>query len=310
MYRRFKSIKRALSGEVSDELSVEERLAILEEKNSPYCVRARLVNCQGAISLRKNVYRQAMFKCAFYIEGEVGIKREGSDLLINLAFLSSDKAYVFEAVLTEFCQSWSLTGRSMKVQKFTGKFSQGEDGNLRRVYSEEYVETATDSPDASTGVKSSTVASNFVESSPMVKFQSIQRQAFVSGGEAEKCHIVPKCQLETPAEKSNPNNMLALSPDFHKLFDGKTNVVPKMRISVVDEEVTQSGPIGRVGVALKVEFTEDWVGQTYGVFLKDGSTKISDTEFRTWVYVEDPEDFANNIRIKYDETTARWESDM
>ena len=310
MYSRFKSIKRALSGEVSYELSVGERLALLEEKNSPYCVRARLVNCRGAISLRKHVYHEAMLKCAFYIEGEVGIKREGSDLLINLAFLSSDTAYVFETVLTEVCHSWSIRGSSTKVQKFAGKFSEGEGGIPLRVYSRDYDEAATDSPDPSTGVKSSTVASNFAESSPMVKFQSIQRQAFVSGGEAEKCHIVPKCQLETPVEKSNPNNMFALSPDFHKLFDGKINVIPKMRISVVDEEVTQRVPVGRVGVALKVEFTEDWVGQTYGVFLKEGSTRISDTEFRTWVSVEDPEDFANNIRIKYDITTARWENEI
>lgn len=306
-----KSLKRALSKELPDEPSVEQRLALLEAKSAPYAVRARLVKCQGAIALRKHIYREAEFKRAFYIDGEVGIKREGPNLVINLVFESRTDALVFETVLTEVCTSWSIepSRKLVKVKKFSGKVMEDEDGDPLRVYVDDYTEAATDSPDGTHAV-TTTVASNFSESGVMVKYQSIQRIDLISGGEAEKCHIVPKCELETPAEKSDPNNMFAMCPTYHKLYDGRLNLVPKMRISVMEKEVTQSVPVGRVGVSLLVEFTEDWVGQTYGVFLKPGSERVTWREWRTWVFVENREVFENNIRMKYDITTKRWENEL
>lgn len=282
-----------------------------------HCVRARVVDAGGVISLRKHVYREAESKHAFYMEDEEGIDRDGNDLVIHLVFLTYTNALDFESAFHDLCGSLcsiEVSRRQCKVKSYGRKIRRDEDGDPVRVFRHDYDEDRTDSPDATVSHSaSSQVASNFSASRQIVQHQSIESPVYVSGGEAEKCHLVPQCDLETQEEKDDEDNMFSMSPNYHKLFDGKKNLVPKMRISAANVKKT-SGlamppvPPGRTLVWLRVEFIADWVGLAYGGFLKDGSRKISDTEFLTWVCVEYPGDFKNNLRIKYDITTKRWEN--
>lgn len=310
MLKRF---RRSLSGKDSDD-DHEERLAKLEKRNSPYSVRARVENSGQVKSLRKHVFRELELKHAFYIAGEEGVQREGMDLVVNVVFASQEKAFTFESALTEACILCRIprTSRKVKVNSFSGTLRVDEDGDPVRVFRDDYDESQTDSPDGSASqVESSQVASNFSASSEIVRYQSIENPEYVSGGEAEKCHLISKCELETQEEKDDEDNMISLSASFHKLLDGKKNLVPKMRISVVDEQASTEmpdAPVGRQLVSLRVEFIAAWVADVWSKFLKNGTRQVSDRAFITWVFVEDPEDFKNNIRIKYDATTERWEN--
>lgn len=307
-----KRFRRSLSGKDGDH---EERLARLEGKNLQYTVRARLVNAGGVISLRKHCYREAEQKNAFYSEEEEGIRRQENDLLIFLVFISYEFALAFESALHQVCGEMCSIGvsrRTIKVKRFSGRVRVDEDGDPVRVFRHDYDEAQTDSPDGTASqseAASSVVASNFSSSREIVRYQSIEKPEYVSGGEAEKCHIVPKCDLETEEEKKDENDMLSMSGNYHKLYDGNKKVVPKMRLSVVNGEgleTTQQVPPGRHLVWIQVDFSMEWVGQAYGGFLKAGSKRVSDTKFYTWVCVENRQDFANNMRIKYDITSKRW----
>lgn len=310
MLKRF---RRSLSGKDSDD-DHEERLAKLEKRNLPYSVRARVENSGQVKSLRRHVFREAELKHAFYMAEEEGIQREGMDLVVNVVFASRGEAYTFESALTEACILCRIprTSRKVKVKSFSGTLRVDEDGDPARVFRDDYDESKTDSPDGSASqVESSQVASNFSASREIVRYQSIESPEYVSWGGAEKCHLVPQSELETQEEKDDEDNMLSMSPSYHKLLDGKKNLVPPVRISVVDEQASAEmpdAPPGRHLVSLQVEFREAWVADVWAKFLKDGTRQISDKAFITWVFVEYPDDFKNNIRIKYDETSGRWEN--
>ena len=153
---------------------------------------------------------------------------------------------------------------------------------------------------------------------PLAKFQSIEDLS--SFGRILKpycCHIKPKAKFKDL--KDNESNQLAASwTPFHQCFDGLNTIdsvtgeqnIPLIALNPVmtdtfREEMIGEPPEKRQRVELDVEYRNEEVAEK--VKLKDGSTKISDTKWRTFVHVKDAKTFCESLKWKYEFAHKKWE---
>lgn len=277
--------------------------------------QATIKNCRHVKGVRKSVYLSATTHKGFAPTPSVddAFRYDGVDLHVYVVFRTLDQARGF----TEELLLWNNIYEGMvSIQRCVHGwvYLTGD----RAIYSVDYKPLCSDSPPVSASSCSAVTSSSacLSPSPDMVQFQRIQPIKLQKGAGFERCHIKDSA-LCTEEEDKDPNNFLAFSHSFHKMFDGRgvRQTLPTVRISVAqihDDDILVRGSCGeeeiRKRVDLLVEFrTADEYDGMEGVF-KDGTvmTAGNETLWTSFVFVLDPFRFEEYITVKYNQTTTKW----
>lgn len=161
----------------------------------------------------------------------------------------------------------------------------------------------------------SSVDSTVSLSGHFAQLQSIEDLSTFDFCKPYGCHIKPR---RFKALENNENNKLAASwTPFHQCYDGlrtedtKTGhqnlpllAIKPLEDSEIKEEMIGNPPIKRRRVEVEVEYRSTEIAER--IHLKEGSTKISDLKWKTFVHVEDSKTLCECLKWKYDDTLKKW----
>jgi hypothetical protein len=160
----------------------------------------------------------------------------------------------------------------------------------------------------------SSVTSAISNNTPLAQLQSIEDMSAFQALKPYICHIKPKAKFDHL--KNDPNNRLAASWPFHQMFDGLNTVdsisghpnIPMVAVvpvpSEMKEEMVGEPSVKRKRVEIELEYRESALAKC--ITLKDGSTKMSDTRWKTFVHVEDASKFCKYLEWKNEDTRKQW----
>jgi hypothetical protein len=78
-----------------------------------------------------------------------------------------------------------------------------------------------------------------------------------------------------------------------------------MEDNEIKEEMIGTPPIKRRRVEIEVQYRSPEIASR--IHLKDGSIKISDLKWKTYVHVEDPKTLCECLTWKYKNTVKKWQ---
>jgi len=291
-----------------------------------YQVRATYQGAKRMKGIRASVYRHSEVHQAYYsVDHSKSIwYNEGSDdLQIALLFDSEDKAKPFRT----FLNHWHLNN-PMVVKH--GDVSVVRDvkevcvakGDLKAVLLSDYGGSDYDSPiqtlaefQAVRSSSCSTISGTISGDDPLAQFQCIERPQQFVVTTPYRCHLKPRSKFKDL--EGNLNNQFAMSWQFHQFFDGmktKDDITGKPNLPLFAikceadsfKEFVGDPPTKRSRIELDVVFRSKISAEVCSLGLKNGSTRISDTHWKTFVHVTDPKTFCNCLQWKYEETTRKW----
>jgi len=151
-----------------------------------------------------------------------------------------------------------------------------------------------------------------VSDSPLFLFQSIEKLSYFCSFGAYKCHL--KSRKMFPELARNESNMMAGSwTPFHQALDGllTPDGVPALVIEfdeIVCEEVVGVAAAAqrRFRVNLVVEFRTEDVENEMKHRFKEGTERLGDLRWRTFVHVQDAETFRECVEWKCCDTRGMW----
>lgn len=243
---------------------------------------------------------------------------ESDDLLITVWFKKEELAQKFRC----FLGSWHLTnpvvvkrGDIIVDEKITSVLVEMK--QLSPVLLSHYVACASESPVQSleefAGCPSS-VESTISLSGNFAQLQSVEKPSVFTYASPYACHIKPRRFTEV---EHNENNKLAASwTPFHQFFNGlKTRDIKTGHLNLplialkpledgIIEEMIGDPLVKRRRVEIEIEYRDPDVAK--GIDLKEGSTKISDVKWKTFVHVEDPQTLCKCLKWKYNHTVKKW----
>lgn len=282
-----------------------EKMVMERFKLSMYHVRGRILECGGCHGLRQEIYKAAESTSGIYREDGCAIQREGADVVIDVVFNERGNPAGFLTSVKNLCQWSRRTYEDIVEEVFEGQVMVDVRGAPRMIRREDYQADDTDSPDG-TPSQSNKPESFLSATSPMTRFQSIERPSFLRSALVHKCHLVDKALLSDEMKRVQiDDNLLAMTPGMHSMFDGTAADVPRIRISVADES---SGNVceGRQEVELELEAINEEVADDVGVLLKKGFRREGLCFSNLVVFVKDPGVFKVNLDHKYEQTSRRW----
>lgn len=292
-----------------------------------YEVKAKIIGAKKKKGIRGLIYRHAQEHGARYsLDRSKSIYYSDDDsnnLEIVLLFCERVEADSF----ANFLSLWYLNNPllvqpgdilvqdSIKIVHVVGS-------DLIKVLLSHYDATESESPiqtlkELSVIPSSDSHISAFSLKSPTAEFQSIERPETFSCKRPIKCHIKPRSDFKKLI--NNENNLLAMSRDFHDYFDGMMTVdcetgindIPMIAIKPPEEHNCEDELVSgmkRKRVELVVECRNREIGGIVEKSLKMGSVKVSDTQFKTFVHVEDAITFCDCLDWKYKNACEIWKA--
>jgi hypothetical protein len=166
------------------------------------------------------------------------------------------------------------------------------------------------------------VLSSDVESvayDPLKALQSLEDIAVLPGTKFYCCHLLSRQETE---HKNDENNCIYGSWIFHQYFDA-LNVekvgVPLIAVKYIStSEVPEVLPVKnsfveRRKVTVEVQFFDDDTGKraaySFQGFMRNGTEKIDELRFRSFLYPKDPPKFKWFLDKKHEETLGIWEEE-
>ena len=319
--------QRRLRESSSSVRSCESRDAIVEEvagrmdrlsvKEMPfYEVCASIAGSRKKRGIRAAIYMRAEFFHGLYYPGETStICYEGNDLKIRVLFETKDNAYSFRTFLSQWSYTQPLLslGDSVVVEEEIRVVML--ESSPRCILLAHYDGLSSDSPMLSLSDFRGSVASTEQEGldrwDPLVQFQSIENPRLFLLCKAYRMHIKDKSQFSSL--KDNVNNLFAGTwTPFHQLFDGLMvyGGVPLMAIQCVgregEKELVGEPAELRERVELEIEFFSELAAGTMAPQLKDGSERVGELKWKSFVHVLDGTLFRECVQWKYEDTKANW----
>ena len=158
--------------------------------------------------------------------------------------------------------------------------------------------------------ESTSVASNQCDAS--LSLQSLENPSLIIALHCKwyKCLLISKQEKEYA---NNPDNVIYASWLFHQQLDG-LNTVDGKGVAIKfdylgDLEEVQLGNgryENRRKVNVIVEFRHSDVAMVFSALLKDGTVRLSDTEYRSFIYARDGAIMQYCLERKYQETVGFW----
>ena len=288
-------------------------------------MRATYKGAKTKKRIRASVYRIAQSHGACYSVGKKSIWYEdgSNDLNICLVFWSRDKAIDFWSFLCQWHLDNPFVVNDGDVSAVKPKVVYIDDKDLTQVELADYEGSEFDSPlgtleEAKSAMSSlSDTASDVLLSSPLAQYQSIEKLSRFEMFRPYRCHIISKAKSSNLANEEN--NQFALTWELHQAFDGLNTIdtesglidIPLIAIKppakVQNVPIVLDSSVKRTQVDIEVECLNTNVAETVGDRLKEGSTRLSGTKWKTMVHVSDAELFCSCLQWKYDDTHKKWD---
>ncbi|SMN12409.1 hypothetical protein SPBRAN_859 [uncultured Candidatus Thioglobus sp.] len=290
-------------------------------------VKCHVVKAEIKDAIRRKGIRASLFKkaeefLAFYYphDESQSICYNGSDLNVTLLFKDEWKAGEFRVSLSQwkYHNPLAAKGLDISVNELLAEVHV-EKSKLRPVMLSHYQAAESDSPvqtladfEGCASSISNISVSIASLSDPICQFQSIEKPEIFQSCEPYKMHIKPK-RFKKVASDDN-NLLIGTWTPFHQMYDGlKTNdAVPLVAIKPVSESDFE-GPLflgvppqKRFKVDIELEFSDENSASQFSSNLKDGSIKVSETIWRSSVFMKNPEKFCENLKWKWDDTKRMW----
>lgn len=300
-------------------------LSLTKSLKNCFQVNAKYVGAKNVKGIRAAVYRAAVEHHAHYSidrSKSIWYNEQSADLHISLLFKQEQEALSFKSYL----EIWHLQNPVVvKLGDLCLKQMECitvEEAELSVVNLDDYVSAESESPLQSLQDFQSTRASldscltAISASEPLAQFQSFEDEKLFSFQKPYKCHIKDKAMSSDALQKST-SNIITLSQTFHNNFDGMLTVDPiteQTRLPLVAikpsseemrEEYVGSPKMKRQRVEVEIEFRTKTVADF--THLKTGSSKISNTLWKSYIHVEDAKICRECMNWKYKRTKKAWE---
>lgn len=191
----------------------------------------------------------------------------------------------------------------------------GEWESLQRVLYTDYISSDNeDSPEISLNdvLGTASLSEVSVSANPEMCLQAVENPDYPRsiGSKWYKCHLISQTNLQY---KNDPDNILYASWPFHQIFD-RMNIICGVGAAiqfesfagVEDVEVALGRFERRTKLMVRVIFRTADHAHDFGWKLKNGTERINDLEYRSFLYARDGEKMRFCIDVKYEETARIW----
>jgi hypothetical protein len=260
-------------------------------------------------------YRYSIYKCAeechaVYTPGgsasSIYYKVNEDDLHIRLLFRTLDRAEDFQTKLNifasehpHFAQKLSLS-RSIRTWNITDE----PERVLRTDYNSD---DNTDSPEMSLNnvlSDSATIVSLYGDVSRTLQALEDTKAIAILGVSWYRCHLIPDTSKDTL--KNDPDNFIYASWTFHQHLDGLNTpsgigiaIALDSEIAAVREEVLVNDNYEyRDRVSVLLYFEDINVANVFQTLLKQGTERLGDSCFRSFVHVRSASKFSKCVAKK------------
>ena len=304
---------------------ISDLITDLEEKRC-YEVRAKYIGAKKKKEVQGAVYRYAQQHEACYSRerSKSIFFNDDGDLEIVLWFREESSATSFRTFLSQWYLNNPMVVNygdvvmdDMKILYRLSKFEHVQLSHYTATESYSPVQALEELCSVSTSGSHVSVLSS---DNPVAQFQCMEGPEVFSLSRPIKCHIKPQSGFEEFVNNDD-NNLLAVSRVFNDFFEGRRTIdpitgeddLPLFAIKPPNsrefkEELIGSPPLKRKRVEVLIECRDDTVGEKVCERLKTGSEKMSDTQFKTFVHVEDPNMFCDSLEWKYMDICKRWKA--
>mmetsp|Transcript_7555 Transcript_7555/g.14809 ORF Transcript_7555/g.14809 Transcript_7555/m.14809 type:complete len:418 (+) Transcript_7555:469-1722(+) len=278
-------------------------------------VTARIESAKKMQGIRAAAYMRAEEHLARYDGTKEQSFRydDNNNLHISVLFVDENSAGQFQSSLLHWHLKNPLVGLEGKVF-VTEEIEMVESAKAGRVFLNHYVASDEESPMSSLSEFKTAVSScptvDIGSDSELVHFQCLEKPEYFASVNAYQLHIKDKAKFRDL--RNNPNNLLAGSwTPFHQHFDGLNTPgnLPQVAVrfeQVVGEEIVGDERTKRHRVEVALEFRDSASERIMAPRLKNGSTKISECEWRTFVHVLDATEFKDCLEWKHADTKRKW----
>ena len=287
-------------------------------------VRAKYFGAKKKKGICGAIYRRAEELGACYsLEHSKSIYYDGSsnDLNIALLFRESSQAHSFVVFLSHWFLNNPLIVKPGDVTVEDEKVTYVPRSYVKKVCLSDYDAIDSDPPiqtleELAAVSSSESDVSGLSMDSPLAQLQMIERPEVFIGLRPIKCHIIPK--KDNKKLINEENNILAMSRNFHDFFDGMMTVDGKGNIDIpliaikppgkrdFREEMVGNLQRKRKRVEVVVECRDEVVGEIVGKQLKMGTERLSATEYKIPLHVEDSDLFCDCLDWRYKNTCDIW----
>ena len=295
-------------------------------------MKARFLVAKKKMGIRGAVYREAELKGAGYMpppSQSIWYDDGSDDLRIELLFRDYWSCSQFMAFLSQWYINLPLVVKrgDVQIESESGTDYVINVDDWKAVRLGDYECSDYDSPiqllEQFFEVRTHTSESTYSVAldNNFKKYQNIESENAFAYISPYKCYIIPKSECNMKL-KDDPNNMLALTWTAHQQFDGMNTVIPSTGETNVPliaikppesldnlQEHFVGDPIEqRTLVEVSVIYLDEEVGKFHPLLLKEGSTKVSPTEWKVSLFVTDAELFCACLKRKYEKTMSIWRS--
>lgn len=291
------------------------------ELSKLYNVRFRLVDSKKSKGYRLSVYKCAPSCLAYYSseDKEKSIFYDvnsptPTDLVVSLVFKAERDALLFQNSLLDLTEKFQHFRDKFVLETHEPSVIHVEScTNLTRVLTSDYDKNENNEThimslnDIMSNESTITVYTN-----TETLLKTLEAEEIVASFDKKwyKCHFIPNdCKLyRNDPNRNHDDNFIWGSRNFHQLFDGLHTV--NSGVGVVLRFV-RSNPNGeevlvapnryesRYCVFISVEFKNAKVAASFASYFKDGTKRLTDTKYETFIYVKDVNVVQDCLRKKF-----------
>ena len=282
-------------------------------------MNASVTDSKTSKGYRASMYKSAQDCHAYYSQHgrdkTIYYEEGSSDLSVYLLFATRSYAEDFQNALTNFAVNHSRFQSKLTIER---NIIQVEliDEPSRVFYIDYKSEDNNDSPYMSLNdILSDSCSVISLSHDPSLTLQALEDVHVVTnlGSKWYKCHLISAKNKEYAKD---PDNVIYASWGFHQQLDG-LNTVNGIGVAVHFEKVLCEEEVAlcdkyerRYKLEVVVEFRNSDLAYTFGHFLKDGTERLNETSFLSFLYARDAERMKLCLDAKYEETKRLWDSEL
>lgn len=283
-----------------------------------YVVTASITAAKAHSGYRKRIYEDAQeFRGCYNLHAPdqtIWYPPNSSDLKICLFFEEKIHAHDFVARMVNYNSTHTILRERVVVEERIETVDSQEEAAY--VYKNAYKFEDSTSPANTGGDMASNTEVEF-GGDPVIQMRSLENLALLKKHETlYKCHIAPKAFYQQ--YKNDPDNIIYGSHLFHSYFDGdgkrrpegadwSWGIPPRLQVkfeSVGDECIV--GETRYTRIIVRIVFTDPEVARAMDGRWREGYEVLGDLSFRSFFYSSNPTRVQDFLKLKCDETDARW----
>ncbi len=284
-------------------------------------MRFHLVDSKKSKGYRLSIYKCAQSCLAYYSteEKEKSIfydtnSQTPNDLIVSLIFKTERDALQFQNSLSDLAEKFQHFRDKFVLETHEPSVIHREScTNLTRVLASDYDKSENnESPIMSLNDIMSNESTITVYTNSETLLKTFETEEVVASFDTKwyKCHLIPNsCRMyRNDPNRNHYDNFIWASWNFHQLFDalhtvnsGLGVVLRFVRSNPVAEEVlvAPNRYESRYRVFISVEFKNAKVASSFGSYFKDGTKRLTDTQYETFIYVKDVDVVQDCLRKKF-----------